>query len=47
MKLLDKCQQIKAEASGSGSGRIGVEIGNVETLKGLERKIGVNSERQG
>ena len=45
-ELSDKCQQIKTAASGSGkSGR--VEIGDVESPKGVENKIGVNSQRQG
>ena len=34
--------------SGSESGKSGrVEIGNVESPKGVEKKIGVNSQRQG
>ena len=45
-ELSDKRQQIKTAVSGSGtSGR--VEIGDVELLKGVEKKVGVNLQRQG
>ena len=49
-ELLDKRRRIETAASGSGSesGKSGrVEIRDVESLKGAEKKIGVNSQRQG
>ena len=46
-ELSDKHQRIEAEASGSGSGRTGAENRDMELPRGPERKIGVNSQRQG